>query len=103
MSNPKAKRAMLSVADGYGSLAIRADARRAEKLISGISFGPDALKAIGAAFDAAWGDIAEYFRSEPGATEAARQKLATALLSIATDDVLKRGALQGFALDYSRR
>jgi hypothetical protein len=46
---------MLSVADGYGSLAMRADARRAEKLMNGISFGPEALKAIAAAFDAAWG------------------------------------------------
>jgi hypothetical protein len=108
VSDPKAKRAMLSVADGYGSLAMRADARRAEKLMNGISFGPEALKAIAAAFDAAWGDIADHFRSEPAAKEAARQRLATALLSIASEDsrsveVLKRAALQRFALDYFRR
>jgi hypothetical protein len=85
------------VADGYGSLAMRADAQRAEKLMNGISFGPEALKAIAAAFDAARGDIADHFRSEPAAKEAARQRLAMALLSIASEDsrsveVLKRAA-----------
>ena len=107
LSDPKVKRAMLSVADGYGSIAMRADAQRAERLMNSISYGPEALKAIAAAFDAAWEDIAD-FRSAPEAKEAARQKLATALLSIACEDsrsveVLKRAALQRFALDYFRR
>jgi hypothetical protein len=108
LSDPKVKRAMLSVADGYGSIAMRADAQRAKRLMNSISYGPEALKAIAAAFDAAWEDIAEHFRSAPEAKEAARQKLATALLSIACEDsrsveVLKRAALQRFALDYFRR
>jgi hypothetical protein len=108
MGNPKAKRAMLSVADAYASLAMRTDALRAEKLISGISFGPEALKTIGAAFDSAWEDIADHFRSEPVAKEEARQKLAIALFSIASEDSrsvepLKRAALQRMALDYRRR
>ena len=108
MSDPKAKRAMLTVADAYGSLAIRTEALRAEKLINGISFGPEALRTIGAAFDAAWEDIADHFRSEPVAKEQARQKLAIALLSIASEDsrsveVLKRAALQRMALDYRHR
>jgi len=108
MSDPKAKRAMLSVAAAYGSLAMRTDALRAEKLMNGISFGPETLKTIGAAFDAAWEDIADHFRSELVAKEEARQKLAIALLSIASEDsrnveVLKRAALQRMALDYRRR
>jgi hypothetical protein len=106
MSDPKAKRAMLSVAAAYGSLAMRTDALRAEKIMNGISFGPETLKTIGAAFDAAWEDIADHFRSELVAKEEARQKLA--LLSIASEDsrnveVLKRAALQRMALDYRRR
>jgi hypothetical protein len=36
MSNPKSKRAMLSVADAYGSLAMRTDALRAEKVMNAI-------------------------------------------------------------------
>jgi hypothetical protein len=108
MSDPKAKQAMLSVADAYASLAMRTDALRAEKLMNGISFGPEALKTIGAAFDSAWEDIADHFRSEPIAKEEARQKLAIALFSIASEDSrsvepLKRAALQRMALDYRRR
>ena len=107
MSDPKAKRAMLSVADAYGSLALHTNALKAEKLMNGISFGPEALKTIGAAFDAAWEDIADHFRSEPAAQEEARQRLAMALLSIASEDSrsiepLKRAALQRMALDYRR-
>jgi hypothetical protein len=107
MSDPKAKHAMLSVADAYASLAMRTDALT-EKLVNGISFGPEALKTIGAAFDSAWEDIADHFRSEPVAKEEARQKLAIALFSIASEDSrsvepLKRAALQRMALDYRRR
>jgi hypothetical protein len=72
---------------------------RARQLIDGASFGPDALKAIGAAFDAAWADISDTFRTNPVAIEAARLKLANAVLSVASEDsrdveALKRGALQ---------
>ena len=72
---------------------------RARQLIDGASFGPDALKAIGAAFDAAWADISGRFRTNPVAIEAARLKLANAVLSVASEDsrdveALKRGALQ---------
>ena len=107
MSDPKAKHAMLSVADAYASLAMRTDALT-EKPVNGISFGPEALKTIGAAFDSAWEDIADHFRSEPVAKEEARQKLAIALFSIASEDSrsvepLKRAALQRMALDYRRR
>ena len=38
---------------------------KARQLIDGASFGPDALKAIGAAFDAAWAEIANDFRTDP--------------------------------------
>jgi hypothetical protein len=80
----------------------------ARQLIDGASFGPEALKAIGAAFDAAWTEIAGNFGDDAEDVEKARLRLAKALLSIANDDsrdidVLKRAALQRMALDYRRR
>ena len=81
---------------------------RARKLIDGASFGLDALKAIGEAFDAAWQEIAPNFGNDPSDIDNARWKLANALLSIASEDshdveVLKQTALQRMALDYRRR
>jgi hypothetical protein len=78
---------------------------KARQLIDGASFGPDALKAIGAAFDAAWAEIANDFRTDPVEIEAARLRLANAVLSVAFEDsrdvqVLKQAALQRMALDY---
>jgi hypothetical protein len=78
---------------------------KAEQLIDGASFGPDALRAIGEAFDAAWTEIAGNFGNNAADVEAARLKLAKAMLSIADEDsrdvgVLKRAALERLALDY---
>ena len=44
---------------------------RARQLIDGASFGPEALKAIGDAFDAAWAEIAERGWSRRGALKKA--------------------------------
>jgi hypothetical protein len=79
---------------------------RARQLIDGASFGPDALKAIGGAFDAAWAEISDTFRTD--AIEAARLKLANAVLSVASEDsrdveALRRGALQIMARSGRRR
>ena len=65
------------------------------------------MKATGAAFDAAWAEIAGNFGDDPISVEKARLQLADALLSIADEDsrdveVLKRAALQWMALDYRR-
>jgi hypothetical protein len=78
---------------------------KARQLIDGASFGPEALKAIGQAFDKAWLEVAGNFGDEPGDIERAQYKLATALLSVANEDsrdveVLKRAALERMALDY---
>jgi hypothetical protein len=75
----------------------------ARRHIDGASYGPDALKAIGQAFDQAWLAIAGNFDS--AITEVARQRLAKAILSLAAEDsrdvdVLKRGALEAMALSY---
>ena len=77
---------------------------RAHHLIDSASFGPEALKAIGQAFDAAWCEIAGNF-GDPRDIEVARLRLANALLSVACEDsrdvdALKIGALQAMAIAY---
>ena len=81
---------------------------RARQLIDEASYGPEALKAIGRAFDEAWVQIAGNFGDDPIDIEKARIRLARALLSVADDDsrdvrVLTQAALQRMALDYRRR
>jgi hypothetical protein len=83
-------------------------ATKAWKLVDGASFGPEAMKAIVAAFDAAWAEICGNFGDDPADLEKARLRLAKAVLSIANEDsrhveVLKRAALQRMALDYKPR
>ena len=80
----------------------------AKRLIDGASFGPDTLRVIGQAFDAAWADIAGNFGGHPVQVEAARLKLANAILSMANEDSrdaeeLKRTALERMAADYRAR
>ena len=75
---------------------------RARQLIDKASFGPDAVKVMGEAFDAAWAEIAGNFGNDPVVIDAARVKLANAILSIASEDSrdvedLKRAALQAMA------
>ena len=77
----------------------------AKQMISGASYGPAALKAVGQAFDEAWIQIAGNFGNELGDIEKARLRLARALLSIAHEDsrdvgVLTQAALERMALDY---
>ena len=81
---------------------------KARGIIDGAAFGPDALKAIGQAFDAAWGDIAGNFGDLPATIELARMRLAEAVLSVASEDsrdveALKRGALEAMALYYKSK
>jgi len=76
----------------------------ARRLLDSASLGPDALKAVGKAFDQAWSEIEGSIGCDQ-AREAARLKLANALLSVAGDDsrdveVLKKAALKVMAGDY---
>ena len=79
----------------------------ARQLMDGALFGPEALRTIGQAFDIAWSEIAGNFGNDPAEVDDARFRLATALLSVASEDsrnvdVLKRAALQRMALDYRK-
>ena len=58
---------------------------KARHLIDGASFGPEALKAIGEAFDAAWAEVSGNFGDDMVDVDKARRRLAKALLSIAND------------------
>jgi hypothetical protein len=67
--------------------------------------GPETLKVIGRAFDGAWADIANHFAGDRHRADAARERLAHAVLIAATDDArdhqeIKNTALQIMALSY---
>jgi hypothetical protein len=78
---------------------------QARHRLESASLGPDALKAVGQAFDEAWATVASQF-TDPDQTEAARLKLAEAILSVATDDsrdvaILKRAGLDALGRSAS--
>jgi hypothetical protein len=81
---------------------------KARQVIDAASYGPEALKVMGQAFDEAWLSIARNFGNDPRDIEKARFTLAHALLSVAHEDcrdveALKRGALEAMALGYRER
>jgi hypothetical protein len=64
---------------------------RARQLIDGASYGPEALKAMGQAFDEAWRSIEGNFGGDAIDTERARMRLAEAC-SVATPSTLNERA-----------
>jgi hypothetical protein len=74
---------------------------KARQLIDGASYGPDALKVIVKAFDEAWVMIAGNYDS--ASVEAARLKLANAVLSVAREDSRDVEALKQAALEVMTR
>ena len=79
---------------------------KARQLIQGATFGPEALKVIGKAFDDAWSEIGSQFDKQQA--QLVRLRLARAVLSVATEDSrdpdeLKNAALQTMALNYRDR
>lgn len=78
---------------------------KASQIVATASFEPEALSVIGQAFDQAWEEIAANFGDNPAVVEAARVRLAHAILSVAKEDArdpaeLKTAALQVFASAY---
>lgn len=74
------------------------------QLVEGATFGPEALKAMGQAFDQAWADVDDTFTTLLAKT-AARLHLANAIFAVATDerhdvDTLRSHGLQALALKY---
>jgi hypothetical protein len=70
----------------------------ARKLIDGAALGPEALKAVGQAFDEAWASISTGVGTDPTIVKGARLKLATALLAVADDNARDVSALKDAAL-----
>jgi hypothetical protein len=76
---------------------------KARQLIGSASFGPETLKAIGQAFDEAWGQLEPTISDNPVSVEAAMLSLANVVLSLANEDSrdpvqLKKKALRIFEL-----
>src|SRR5690349_11709083 len=81
------------------------DRMKARQIFATATFEPEALTVVGRAFDQAWDEIAANFGDNPAVVEAARARLAHAVLSVAKDNArdpteLKDAALQVFALAY---
>jgi len=62
------------------------------------AFGPEAVKAMGGAFDQAWAEIAGNFGDSPFEIEGARLKLAEAVLSAAAEGSTDVAAIKAEAL-----
>ena len=78
---------------------------RVAKILAGCTYGPETLKVIGKAFDDAWATIADHFAGDAQRAEAARERLAHAVLIAATEEAresepIKTLALQIMALSY---
>jgi len=76
-----------------------------KRWMGGAVFGPKAVEAMGQAFDEAWAEIAGNFGASLVEVEAARLRLAEAILSVAAEgstDVaaLKCAALRWIRMDY---
>ena len=78
---------------------------RARRLIEGSTYGPEVLKVLGQAFDEAWLSVAHHFSADPKQQEAARLRLAHAILAVTREedprvDEVKDAALRVMALSY---
>lgn len=68
--------------------------------MAGTVFGPEAVEAMGQAFDQAWAEIAGNFGASLVEIEAARVRLAEAVLSVAVEGSTDVGALKHAALRW---
>jgi hypothetical protein len=78
---------------------------KARKLIEGAAYGTEAVKVIGEAFDKAWAQIAHHFNGNAEVVEAARIRLAHAVIAVAPAeepqaDMISNEALQVMAMRY---
>ena len=78
----------------------------ARELIDDCSYGPEALRILYQAFDAAWETIAPKYADNPNGAEIARLKLANTILSFPADEIkdaeqIKNSSLQIMALGYA--
>ena len=72
---------------------------KARELIDSASYGPGQLKMLGKAFDNAWAQIAPHVSSRQGGVEAARLKLAKAVLRLAKTGIMDEQQLTDAAVE----
>jgi len=78
---------------------------KARQIVESGSFGPETLKVARAAFDEAWASVAGHFGNDPLLIEAARVKLANAVLANCHEEMgdpmaLKQAALGALARHF---
>jgi hypothetical protein len=71
---------------------------KARHLIEGSTYGPEALTVLSQAFDEAWALIAPKFGDDPAQQEAARLRLAHAVLAVAPEEGIAAGEVREAAL-----
>ena len=81
---------------------------KARRLIEGASYEPGTLSLASQAFDQAWVEIGTHFGDDPAVIEAARLRLAHAVLAVVQPeadsvDAVKNAALEIMALAYRDR
>jgi pyridoxine 5'-phosphate synthase PdxJ len=81
---------------------------RAGQIIVKAAFGPESLKVMSEAFDAALTQIADTYGNDPVDIEKGRLRLANAVLAVASKksrhiERLKRAALEAMALGYKQK
>ena len=67
-------------------------------LFADASYGPDQLKVLCKAFDAAWDQLAPNVSKRPDAVEAARMRLANIILGLANKGIFDHDQLTNAAL-----
>jgi hypothetical protein len=70
---------------------------RAAKIVAGCTYGPEALKIIGKAFDGAWARHRRALAGDADRAAAARERLAHAVLIVATDVCHESESIKGMA------
>jgi len=76
---------------------------KARQVVESGSFGPETLKVAREAFDAAWASVADYFGTDSTVIEAARVKLANAILAMCHEEMGDPTALKNAALGVLAR
>jgi hypothetical protein len=79
----------------------------ARELFDEAAYGPETLKILYQAFDAAWETLAPNYAGDPDRAEIARLKLANTILSFPADEItdaeqIKTSSLQIVALGQAR-
>ena len=79
----------------------------ARELIDEATYGPETLKILYQAFDAAWDEMAPSYAGDPDRAEIARLKLANTILSFPVEEItdaeqITASSLQIVALGHAR-